>query len=177
MNQDSVNMLVIVTVLSENVPQEHQLRLQAVFIVKSSSPVHQYGKHSLFIGWVVMGPSDEVQTGMGESAVHSGAQRAVTSPVNIYVQEGEVAFTFGLHGEVKTLVDAIQVVQVQLVGSMSRDDGVILVAKPAEGFQGDQVKRHIPEDSILHSRHCENLKSYISACCYLITRMQTKIMT
>jgi hypothetical protein len=36
--------------------------------------------------------------------LYTVAQRAVGSPVNIHVQEGEVAFPFGLHGE---LMDAV----------------------------------------------------------------------
>jgi hypothetical protein len=41
---------------------------------------------------------------MGGFAVHSVAQRAVGFLVNIYVQEGEVALHFGLHGELNALV-------------------------------------------------------------------------
>jgi hypothetical protein len=39
------------------------------------------------------------------------AQRIIGSPVNIYVKEGEVALSFGLHGELNALVDTVQVVQ------------------------------------------------------------------
>jgi hypothetical protein len=52
MVEDVVNLPVFVTVLSENVPQEHQLRMQAVFIAKSNSSAHQRAKYSFFVGWV-----------------------------------------------------------------------------------------------------------------------------
>jgi hypothetical protein len=48
--ENVVNLPVFVTVVSENVPQEHKLCMQAVFIAKSPSPVHQRGKYSLFVG-------------------------------------------------------------------------------------------------------------------------------
>jgi hypothetical protein len=57
MVEDIVNLMIFVSLLSGNVPQEHQLLMQAVFITQGSSRVHQYVKHSLFIGRVVMGPS------------------------------------------------------------------------------------------------------------------------
>ena len=39
------------------------------------------------------------------------AQSTVRSPVNIYVKEGEVAVSYGLHGELDALADNVQVVQ------------------------------------------------------------------
>jgi hypothetical protein len=105
--EDVVNLPVFVTVLSENVPQELHLRMQAVFIAKSNSSVHQRAKYGLFVGWVVMGPSVEVENGMCGFAVHYDAQRAVGSPVKIYVQEGKVALPFGLHGELNALMDDV----------------------------------------------------------------------
>jgi hypothetical protein len=38
------------------------------------------------------------------------SHRAIRSSVNIQVQEWEVAFTFGFHGELNGLMDAVQVV-------------------------------------------------------------------
>jgi hypothetical protein len=35
------------------------------------------------------------------------SQRAIRSSVNIQVQEWEVAFTFGFHGELNGLMDAV----------------------------------------------------------------------
>jgi hypothetical protein len=60
--------------------------------------------------WVMMGLGDEVKIGMSGLAVHFVSQRAVRSPVNIEFQEGEVSFTFGFHGELNGLRDAVQVV-------------------------------------------------------------------
>jgi hypothetical protein len=37
-------------------------------------------------------------------------QRAIRSSVNIQVQEWEVAFAFGFHGELNGLMDAVQMV-------------------------------------------------------------------
>jgi hypothetical protein len=105
--EDIMNLLVFVTVLSENVPEEHQLRMQAVFTAENSSPMHKCGKHSLFVGWVVMRSNVEVEIRMGGFAVHSVTQRDIGSSVYIYVQEEEVALTFGLHGELNALMDAV----------------------------------------------------------------------
>jgi hypothetical protein len=102
-----VNLPVFVTVLCEHVPQEHQLRMQAVFVPKSSSPDHHCGKCSFFVGSVLMGPSVEVDIRMGGYVVHPVAQRVVGSPVDIYVQEGMMALLIGLHGELKALMDAV----------------------------------------------------------------------
>jgi hypothetical protein len=63
----------------------------------------------LLVGWVVVGPSIKVEVGMGRFMVHPMAQS---------VKEGEVALSFGLHGELNALVNTVQVVQevLQLVG-------------------------------------------------------------
>jgi hypothetical protein len=53
--------------------------------------VHQCGKYSLLVGWVVVGSTVKVEVGVGRFAVHSMAQRTVGSSVNIYVKEGEVS--------------------------------------------------------------------------------------
>jgi hypothetical protein len=47
----------------------------------------------------MMGLSLRVEIGMCGLAVHSVSQRAIRSPVNIYVQEGEVPFALSFHGE------------------------------------------------------------------------------
>jgi hypothetical protein len=44
---------------------------------------------------------------MGRFTVYCVAQRTVVSPVNIYVKEGEVALSFGLHGELNALMDTV----------------------------------------------------------------------
>jgi hypothetical protein len=56
---------------------------------------------------MVKGPSVEVKVGMGGFAAHSVPHRAAGSPINIYIQEGEMAFPFGLHGELNALMDAV----------------------------------------------------------------------
>jgi hypothetical protein len=56
---------------------------------------------------VVVGTSVKVEVGRGRFMVYSMAQRTMRSPVDIYVKEGEVAFNFGLHGELNALVDTI----------------------------------------------------------------------
>jgi hypothetical protein len=43
-------------------------------------------------------------------AAHFVSQRAIPSPVKIQVQERQMAFTFGFHGELNRLMDAVQVV-------------------------------------------------------------------
>jgi hypothetical protein len=53
----------------------------------------------------MMGIGFEVEIGVCGIAVHFVSERAIRSPVNIEVQEGEVDFTF--HGELKELMDAV----------------------------------------------------------------------
>jgi hypothetical protein len=57
------------------------------------------GKYRLFVGWVVVGPRVEVEIGMGGFVVHSVAQVAAVSPVNIYV-----SLPFGLHRDLNVLL-------------------------------------------------------------------------
>jgi hypothetical protein len=57
-----------------------------------------------------MGLGFEVEIGVSGLAVHFVTQRAIRSYVNIQVQEWEVAFTFGFHGELNGLMDAVWVV-------------------------------------------------------------------
>jgi hypothetical protein len=65
----------------------------------------------LFIAWVVLGPSVEVEIDIGGFAVHSVAQRAVKSPINNLCPGREVTLTFGLYGEQNALMDAVYVVR------------------------------------------------------------------
>jgi hypothetical protein len=50
----------------------------------------------------------EVEIGVCGLAVHFMSQRAIKSPVIVCVQEGEVFFAFGFHGELTGLVDAVR---------------------------------------------------------------------
>jgi hypothetical protein len=79
---------------------------------------------------------------VGRITVHPVAQRTIRFPVNIYIKEGEVALTFSLHGELNAQVAAVQVVQeiLWLLRSVWPDDGVVHVAKLAEGLVRGQVK-------------------------------------
>jgi hypothetical protein len=58
----------------------------------------------------MMGPGVEVEIGVSGLAVHFVTQRTIRPFVNIQVQEWEVAFTFGFHGELNGLMDGFQVV-------------------------------------------------------------------
>jgi hypothetical protein len=53
----------------------------------------------------------QVEIGMGRFVVHSMAPRVIGSPVDINIQEGKVAISFCLHGELNALVDTVQVVK------------------------------------------------------------------
>jgi hypothetical protein len=86
--EGSVDLPVVVAILFEDVPQEHQLSLQAVFITESSGPVHQSREYSLFIGWVMMGIDIGVEIGVCGLAVHFVSQISWKS------RKGEGAFTF-----------------------------------------------------------------------------------
>jgi hypothetical protein len=55
----------------------------------------------------MMGLGVGVEIGVTGLAVHFVSQRAVQSSLNIQVQEWEVAFTFGFHGELNGLMDAV----------------------------------------------------------------------
>jgi hypothetical protein len=72
--------------------------------------VHQCGKYSLFVGWVVVGPSVKVEVDMGRCTVPFMAQRTVGSPINVYDKKGRWP-SVCLHGELNALVDTVQVVQ------------------------------------------------------------------
>jgi hypothetical protein len=61
--EGSVYLQVLVAILFEGIPQEHQLGLQAV-ITDSSGPMHQNRQYRLFIGWVMMGLGVEVEIGV-----------------------------------------------------------------------------------------------------------------
>jgi hypothetical protein len=117
--EGSVDLPVVVTILFEDISQEHQLGLQAVFITESSGHVHQSRQYTLFIGWVMVGLGFEEEIGVCGLAVQFVAQRAMRSPVIILVQEWEVMFASGFHGYC-----------LGGVGSPSVE-GVIYVAKPA----------------------------------------------
>jgi hypothetical protein len=56
---------------------------------------------------MMMGLGIEVAIGVSGLAVHFASQRAIRPPVNIYVQDGEMSFTFGFHGELNGLADAV----------------------------------------------------------------------
>jgi hypothetical protein len=79
----SVVLPVVAAILSEDVPQEHQLGLQAVFITENSGSVYQSGQYHLFIGGVMMGLGGEVDIGVWGLAVHFVSQRAIRSSVDI----------------------------------------------------------------------------------------------
>jgi hypothetical protein len=57
----------------------------------------------------MIGLGVEVKIGVNGLAVHFMTQRAIRSSVSIQVQEWEMAFTFGFHGELNGLMDAVQV--------------------------------------------------------------------
>jgi hypothetical protein len=57
--------------------------------------------------WVMMGIGVEVEIGLRGLAVHIGSERAIRPSANIQVQEWEVAFTFGFHGELNGLMVAV----------------------------------------------------------------------
>jgi hypothetical protein len=85
----------------------------------------------------MMGLGVEVEIGVSGLAIHFVSKRAVRSSINIQVQEWEVAFTFGFHGELNGLMDAVKMVWevFQFVRTMvPNNKGVIYVAKPAAGF-------------------------------------------
>jgi hypothetical protein len=58
--ENSVDLPVIVAILFEDFPLEHQLGLLAGFITEISGPVHQSREYHLFIGWAMMGLGIEV---------------------------------------------------------------------------------------------------------------------
>jgi hypothetical protein len=81
----------------------------------------------------VVGSSIKAEIGMGRFTVYSMAQRTIGPPVNIYVKEGEVALTFGLHGELNVLV---------------------AISSSKMSVCTRSTWHHIPEDGIPHSHRC-----------------------
>jgi hypothetical protein len=102
-----VDLPAVVAILFEDVPQEHQLCLQAVFITEIFGSVYQSREYRLFIGGVMMGLEVDLEIVVSGLTVHFVSQGAIRSSVNIQVQEWEVAFTFGFHGELNGLMDAV----------------------------------------------------------------------
>jgi hypothetical protein len=93
--------------------------------------------------------------------VYLMAQRTIKSPVNICVQEGKVAVSFCLHGELNVLVDTIQVVKevLQPVGTMGPDDeSVVHIMEPAEGLMGCPVECHLIR--VLHEEADDNRRQW-----------------
>jgi hypothetical protein len=84
--EGSMDLLVIVAILFEDVLQEHQLSLQTVFITASTGSLYQSGQYHLFIGGVMMGLGVEVEIGMSWLTVHFVSQGAIWTSVNIQAQ-------------------------------------------------------------------------------------------
>jgi hypothetical protein len=55
---------IFVAILFEVVAQEHQLRMQAIFITESSGSMLQSREYRFFKGWVMMGLGVEVEIGV-----------------------------------------------------------------------------------------------------------------
>jgi hypothetical protein len=79
----SLDLPVVVAILFEDVPQECQLGLQAVFITNNCGTVYKSGWYGLFIGWVMMGLGVEAEIGVCGLAVHFVSQKAIRSSVDI----------------------------------------------------------------------------------------------
>jgi hypothetical protein len=55
----------------------------------------------------MMGLGVEVEIGVSGLVVHFVSQRAIGSSLNTQVQEWEVVITFGFHGELNGLMEAV----------------------------------------------------------------------
>lgn len=58
-----------------------------------------------------MGTILEIEVNVGRFMVYIMTQGAMRSCVNICIQEGKVAVSFHLHGELNVVVDTVQVVK------------------------------------------------------------------
>jgi hypothetical protein len=81
--------------------------MEAVMVAQSPGSVYQCGEYGLLVGWVVMRAGIQVEVNMGRFTVHSMALGAIRSLVNVDIQEGKVAISFCLHGELNALVDTV----------------------------------------------------------------------
>lgn len=74
----------------------------------------------------------EVDVGMSGFAVYLMVHRAIRFPVNICIQEGKVAVSFGLPGELNILVDSVQVIKEVILTMGPVDGSIVHVTEPAE---------------------------------------------
>jgi hypothetical protein len=114
-----VNLLVTIAILSENVPQEHQLCMNVILISELCTHVESM----MLVGRVVMKTRVEVEVVMGRCMVCLMAQRTIMSPLNICI-EGKVAVSFLHQGKLNILLDTVQMggEGPQLVRTMVPDD-------------------------------------------------------
>jgi hypothetical protein len=107
--EGSVDLSVVVAILLEDVPQEHQFGLQAVFITESSGPMHQCRQYRLFIGWVMIGLGVEVETGVcGLAVLCVPESHQVSCKYQCPGRGGGLHFLF--HGELNGLMDVVGMV-------------------------------------------------------------------
>jgi hypothetical protein len=111
--------------------------MEVLLITQSSSPLYQFQKYGTLVGWVVMRTGAEVNVSKGRFTVYLMAYRAIRSPMNICVQEGKVALSFGFCGELHILMDNVQVIKevpqpILTMGPV--EESIIHVTEPAEGL-------------------------------------------
>jgi hypothetical protein len=94
--------------------QELQFIIRAVLVPQSSSQVQQLGKYGMIAGLVVVRTGVKIEVSAGRFTEYLMAQRTISSPVNICVQERNVAVSFSIHGELNILVNTLQVTKMSL---------------------------------------------------------------
>jgi hypothetical protein len=117
-----VNLPVVVTVPSENIPQEHQLHMQAVFIAKSSRTVQE----RLFNGWWWWDLALKKRL-LWVGLCYTLWPKESSGLLRISMSRKEMALPFSPHSEMNALMDARK--SFCLSSLWPDDDGVVHIAE------------------------------------------------
>jgi hypothetical protein len=76
---------------------------------KLPSPCEQDGEYGQLVCWMVVTGGTQISIGVSRLPVYMVCQRTIMSPVNMYIQEGNVAIFLTFCGELYFFVDTVEV--------------------------------------------------------------------